>query len=47
MLAAAVLDEARRHGDDVVPLCPFIAYYIEQHPEYESLVAPDYRAVSA
>jgi uncharacterized protein len=42
-LAGAVLDDARRHKLDVVPLCPFIAGYIEEHPEYEELVAPGYR----
>ena len=38
-LAAAALEDARRHGLEVVPLCPFIARYIEQHPEYRQLVA--------
>ena len=42
-LAAAALDDARREGVDVVPLCPFIAHYIEEHPEYEKLVASGYR----
>jgi predicted GNAT family acetyltransferase len=42
-LAAAALDDVRRRGDHVVPLCPFIAWYIEQHAEYQSLVAPEYR----
>ncbi len=42
-LAAAALDNARREGLEVVPLCPFIAYYIERHPEYEKLVASGYR----
>jgi predicted GNAT family acetyltransferase/glutaredoxin len=37
-LAAAVLDDARRHGLRVLPLCPFIAHYVEQHPEYQELV---------
>ena len=27
----------------VVPLCPFIAHYIEQNPEYAELVASSYR----
>jgi len=44
MLAAAVLDDARRQGLAVLPLCPFIAHYIERHPEYEELLAPDYLA---
>jgi predicted GNAT family acetyltransferase/glutaredoxin len=38
-LAAAALEGARREGLEVVPLCPFIAHYIERHPEYEQLVA--------
>jgi uncharacterized protein len=32
-LAAAALDDARRQGLEVVPLCPFIAHYIDRHPE--------------
>jgi predicted GNAT family acetyltransferase/glutaredoxin len=42
-LAAAALEDARRADLDVVPLCPFIAYYIEQHPEFQQLVASGYR----
>jgi len=38
-LAEAALEDARRQGIEVVPLCPFIAHYIEQHPEYAELVA--------
>jgi predicted GNAT family acetyltransferase len=34
-LAAAALEDAGRQGLVVVPLCPFIAHYIERHPEYE------------
>jgi uncharacterized protein len=45
-LAAGALDDARRQGLAVVPLCPFIAHYIEQHPEYADLLAADYRARS-
>jgi len=41
-LAEAALVDARRQGLAVVPLCPFIAWYIEQHPEYRDLVAADY-----
>jgi predicted GNAT family acetyltransferase/glutaredoxin len=43
LLAAAALEDARRQGLEVVPLCPFIARYIEEHPEYEDLVASGYR----
>ena len=42
-LAAAALDDARRQGLEVVPQCPFIAGYIERHPEYADLVAPTRR----
>jgi uncharacterized protein len=41
-LAAAALEDAYRQGLEVVPLCPFIAHYIEQHPEHEKLVASGY-----
>jgi len=42
-LAAAALEDAGRKGLEVVPLCPFIAHYIEGHPAYQKLVAPGYR----
>jgi predicted GNAT family acetyltransferase/glutaredoxin len=38
-LAEAALEDARRDGLEVVPLCPFIARYIDRHPEYAPLVA--------
>ena len=44
-LAAAALDDARRQGLQVVPLCPFIAHYIERHPEWQELVASGARPV--
>jgi predicted GNAT family acetyltransferase/glutaredoxin len=37
-LAAEALDDARRRGLEIVPLCPFIAHYVEQHAEYQELV---------
>jgi predicted GNAT family acetyltransferase len=37
-LATAVLDDARDRGLGVVPQCPFIAAYIEKHPDYADLV---------
>jgi len=30
---------AREHGYKVVPSCPFVAVFIERHPEYRDLVA--------
>jgi len=38
ILARAVLDRARAEGWRVVARCPFIAKYIERHPEYQSLL---------
>jgi uncharacterized protein len=46
-LVAAALHDARRQGLEVVPLCPFIAHFIERHPEYGELVAPGYRLPKA
>jgi hypothetical protein len=41
-LAADALEDARHQGLEVVPLCPFIAHYIDRHPESEELVASGY-----
>jgi predicted GNAT family acetyltransferase len=41
-LVLAVLDDVRRQGLTVVPLCPFVAHVIEEHPEYRELVAAGY-----
>jgi predicted GNAT family acetyltransferase len=38
-LVAEVLDDARARGLRVRPLCPFVADFIEHHPEYADLVA--------
>ena len=38
-LATAVLDAQRVQHLTVVPLCPFIADFIDRHPEYQDLVA--------
>ena len=37
-LAQFALDDARRRGLEVIPRCPFIAAYIDRHPEYADLV---------
>jgi uncharacterized protein len=42
-LAQTALDDARREGLEVVPLCPFVARFIDRHPEYQDVVAADYR----
>lgn len=39
VLARGALDDVReRGGREVVPLCPFIASWIERHPDYAALV---------
>ncbi len=42
-MAHVALDDARAQRLEVVPQCPYIADYIERHPEYQDLVSPDYR----
>jgi predicted GNAT family acetyltransferase len=38
-LAAAALDDARRQGIKVIPICPYVKAYLARHPEYAELVA--------
>jgi uncharacterized protein len=38
VLAKAVLDRARAEHLKVVARCPFIAKYVERHPEYQPLI---------
>jgi predicted GNAT family acetyltransferase len=40
-LADFALRETRSEGLAVVPVCSFIAAYIERHPEYQDLVTSD------
>jgi len=42
-LASEALADVKRQGLEVVPLCPFIAHYIDEHPEYEELLPASYR----
>jgi len=37
-LARAVLDDARKRGLRVVAICPFVARYIAEHPDYQELL---------
>lgn len=40
-LARHVIEATIADGNAVVPICPFIAAYLEEHPEYaDSVVAP-------
>lgn len=38
-IVKAALDDAQSQGLQVEPRCPFVQRYIDEHPEYESLVA--------
>lgn len=42
-LTAFALDDARSRGLDVLPRCPFVASYMQRHPEYAELVPPAVR----
>jgi predicted GNAT family acetyltransferase len=38
ILVSGVLDDVRRRGLRIVPVCPFVERYIGRHPEYDDLV---------
>ena len=38
-LAKRALDDIRRRGLTIVPICPFVRGYLRRHPEYSDLVA--------
>lgn len=39
-LVTAALDETRAEGLRVVPVCPYVKRFVEQHPEYADIVDP-------
>jgi predicted GNAT family acetyltransferase len=38
LLVEGALDDSRRLGYTVVPVCPFVRRFIDEHPEYADLV---------
>jgi predicted GNAT family acetyltransferase len=40
-LVRGALDQVRGRGERVIARCPFVAAYIERHPEYSSLLVTD------
>jgi len=46
-LVEKVLHQADERHLTLIPLCPFVARYIHQHPEWYRLVAPGYRPAGA
>lgn len=43
-LIRAALDQVRDRGEHILPHCPFVAAFVEKHPEYVELVPEDSRA---
>lgn len=44
-LARAAMDDARSKSRTVVPICPFLSGWLEQHKEYDSVVARSTRKI--
>jgi uncharacterized protein len=42
-IARTALDDARAQHLSVVPMCTYVRSYIKRHPEYEDLVAPEFK----
>ena len=42
-LAKTALGYARDHGLSVKPICPFMAAYIQKHPEWHDIVHREFR----
>jgi predicted GNAT family acetyltransferase len=42
-MVRAALDYGRSRSLSVKPYCPFVAGYIERHPEYQDLVDPGFK----
>lgn len=39
VLVAGALDDVRARGQRIVPECPYVARFVEKHPEYADLLA--------
>src|SRR5689334_6288004 len=44
-LARAAMDDARARHRTVVPICPFLSGWLDQHHDYDSIVARSHRKV--
>jgi uncharacterized protein len=44
-LARAAMDEARAKRRTVVPVCPFLSKWLEEHREYDAIVARSTRKI--
>ena len=43
-LARAAMEHARAEGLRVIPQCPFIASWVNAHPDFHDVVHPEFRA---
>lgn len=46
-LVRHILEDARRNGRGVIPVCPYAAAFIKRHPELLEYVRESYRGVLA
>ena len=44
-LARAAMDDARAKNRTVVPICPFLRGWLDEHPEYEKIAARSTRKI--
>lgn len=43
-LVIAVLEDIKKNGWNLIPLCPFVVAYLKRHPEYHSIIDPKNRS---
>jgi predicted GNAT family acetyltransferase len=44
-LARAAMDDARGRGRTVVPICPFLGGWLDEHHEYDAILARRHRRI--
>jgi predicted GNAT family acetyltransferase len=44
-LARTAMEDARARGRTVVPICPFLTGWLDEHPGYENVVARSTRKI--
>jgi predicted GNAT family acetyltransferase len=44
-LARAVMDDARNKSRTVVPICPFLGGWLDEHHEYDAMLARGHRRI--
>jgi predicted GNAT family acetyltransferase len=41
IIVQKTFEYAKKNGYQIVPLCPYVRTYLERHPEWKELVAPN------